>query len=70
LCVGVGGVRRAPVVAVERPAVVPLSFAQQRLWFIEQLQGPSPMYNIATALHLDGVLDVEALGLALGDVVA
>ncbi|WP_231983436.1 condensation domain-containing protein, partial [Mycobacterium sp. 852002-51961_SCH5331710] len=70
LCVGVGGVRRAPVVAVERPAVVPLSFAQQRLWFIEQLQGPSPMYNMATALRLTGQLNVEALGQALGDVVA
>nr|CRL72923.1 syringomycin synthetase [Mycolicibacterium malmesburyense] len=69
LCVGVDGARRAPVVPVERPAVVPLSFAQQRLWFIEQLQGPSPMYNMATALRIRGSLDVGALGLALGDVV-
>ncbi|MGV0790164.1 condensation domain-containing protein, partial [Mycolicibacterium sp. XJ2] len=69
LRVGVDGKRRAPVVAVERPAVVPLSFAQQRLWFIEQLQGPSPMYNMATALRIRGHLDTEALGLALGDVV-
>ncbi|MBS4729809.1 amino acid adenylation domain-containing protein [Mycobacterium sp. SM1] len=67
--VGVGAGRLAPVVAVERPAVVPLSFAQQRLWFIDQLQGPSAVYNIAAALRLCGRLDAGALGAALGDVV-
>ncbi|AZP81413.1 amino acid adenylation domain-containing protein [Mycobacterium avium] len=70
LCVGSDRGRREPLVAVERLAVVPLSFAQQRLWFIDQLQGPSPIYNMAAALRLTGRLDADALGTALADVVA
>ena len=69
LRIGEGSRRLEPLVAVERPAVVPLSFAQQRLWFVDQLQGPSPVYNMATALRLSGHLDVDALGAALADVV-
>ena len=61
--------RREPLVAGERPAVIPLSFAQNRLWFVDQLQGPSPVYNMAVALRLCGRLDGDALGAALADVV-
>ncbi len=68
--IGEGGSGLEPLVAGARPAVVPLSFAQNRLWFLDQLQGPSPVYNMAAALRLDGQLDADALGAALGDVVA
>ncbi|QWY63704.1 non-ribosomal peptide synthetase (plasmid) [Mycobacterium avium subsp. hominissuis] len=59
-----------PLVAGERPAVIPLSYGQSRLWFLDQLQGASPVYNMAVALRLSGRLDADALAAALTDVMA
>ncbi len=63
------GLTRPPIVARERQGAMRLSFAQQRLWFIEQMEPDSPLYNIAGAVRLDGELDAKALERAINEVV-
>ncbi|MGJ7874790.1 amino acid adenylation domain-containing protein [Streptomyces rochei] len=63
------GVSRPALVSVVRPGVVPLSFAQRRLWFLNQLDVESPLYNLSMVLRLRGRLDRGALAAALLDVV-
>ncbi|HEU0052069.1 MAG TPA: amino acid adenylation domain-containing protein, partial [Longimicrobium sp.] len=53
--------------ADDEPA--PLSFAQERLWLVEQLQPGSAAYTVSTGLRVRGALDAEALGRALNEVV-
>ncbi|WP_051782661.1 non-ribosomal peptide synthetase [Streptomyces sp. NRRL S-515] len=59
--------RPAPV-AGPRPDPLPLSYAQQRLWFVHQVEGASATYNIPFVVRFDTALDAEALDSALRDV--
>ena len=54
----------------EKGAAPLASFAQERLWFFDQLGPQSPLYNIARAVHLKGPLDLGALQAALDAIVA
>ncbi|WP_163914935.1 non-ribosomal peptide synthetase, partial [Pseudomonas frederiksbergensis] len=58
------------IVPVSRDQALPLSFAQQRLWFLAQLEGASAAYHIPTGLRLRGELDNIALTRALNRIVA
>ncbi|HSS48185.1 MAG TPA: amino acid adenylation domain-containing protein, partial [Thermoanaerobaculia bacterium] len=58
-----------PIPLVDRTAPIPLSFAQQRLWFLDQLEPGTTAYNIPLALRLRGDLDPAALSASLAEVV-
>ncbi|QIS07175.1 amino acid adenylation domain-containing protein [Nocardia brasiliensis] len=65
---GSGG--RKALAAGPRPEQIPLSLAQQRMWFLNQFDTASSVYNIPVAIRLTGDLDVAALGAAVTDLVA
>jgi len=58
-----------PIVPVSRETNLPLSFAQQRLWFIDRLGPNTALYNIPLAMSLTGELNVEALRYAVDEVI-
>lgn len=62
-------VARPALTARTRPATVPMSPAQQRIWFVGRVEEDGTTYNIPIVLELTGPLEVEKLRLALGDVV-
>jgi hypothetical protein len=53
----------------EQPRQFPLSFAQQRLWFLDQLEPGTANFNVPFAVRLEGRLDVSALARALGEII-
>jgi amino acid adenylation domain-containing protein len=63
------GLAAPPLVAVPREGASPLSFAQQRLWFLEQLEPGSPLYNLSVALRAEGPLDAAVLCLCLREII-
>jgi amino acid adenylation domain-containing protein len=75
MAVRVEEIRRAelpvlpPVVPTARTGPLPLSFAQERLWFIDRLDPGSTTYNMSLAWRLDGALDERALERSLSEIV-
>jgi amino acid adenylation domain-containing protein len=60
----------APIMRVSRDHLLPLSFAQERLWFLSQLDGANVAYNVPSILKLTGQLDEGALQRSLNRIVA
>lgn len=61
-------IKAIPIEPVPREFDLPLSFAQQRLWFLDELEPNSPAYNMAAAVRLSGALDVDALRRAFSEI--
>src|SRR4051812_44206578 len=58
-----------PLLPAPREGDLPLSFAQERLWLIDQLEPGSPRYNVPAALRVEGPLDSRVLARTLGEIV-
>ncbi|WP_141717963.1 non-ribosomal peptide synthetase, partial [Nocardia altamirensis] len=67
---GAGAGVRPALVPQERPPLVPLSLAQQRMWFLNRFDPESFVDNIPVAVRLSGLLDRQALQIAVADVLA
>lgn len=65
-----GGSLAEPVVALPRTGPLPASYGQERLWFLDQLEGDTGAYNSATVVRMRGPLDTEALSATLDELVA
>ncbi|AFZ11270.1 amino acid adenylation domain protein [Crinalium epipsammum PCC 9333] len=58
-----------PIKRISRQSKLPLSFAQERLWFLDQLTPGDPAYNIPSAVRLQGVLNIAALEQSLNEII-
>ncbi len=63
------GLQSPPIEPVSRDGRLPLSFAQQRLWFMDQLEPGNPAYNMPGAIRLSGELNIVALERSLNEIV-
>ncbi|MBW4493512.1 MAG: amino acid adenylation domain-containing protein [Oscillatoria princeps RMCB-10] len=66
------GVSSSSALRIQRrqdTGTLPLSFAQQRLWFLDKLEPGSPVYNLPTAIRLQGALNTEALTRSINEIV-
>ncbi|MBD2471153.1 non-ribosomal peptide synthetase [Nostoc sp. FACHB-145] len=63
------GVAQSKIEPVSRLEKLPLSFAQQRLWFLSQLEPNSPSYNIPISVRLQGQLNVTALQQSFNEII-
>ncbi len=61
---------RAPLAPQQRPGRLPLSYAQQRLWFLDRLGETSTEYNMPSALRLRGELDLKALEQTINTIIS
>lgn len=61
--------RETPLQRAPRNESLPLSFAQQRLWFLNQLEPTSPFYNISIAIRLTGALESSAIEASLNEII-
>lgn len=66
---GARGLQPPPITPVPRDRNLPLSFAQQRLWFLSQLQAGSTAYNVPAAIQLSGRVDISALERSFHEIV-
>ncbi|HEY6748838.1 MAG TPA: amino acid adenylation domain-containing protein [Mycobacteriales bacterium] len=64
------GTERLPLRAGDRPDRLPLSYAQQRLWYLDRYEQTGAAYNVPLVWHISGPLDLRALAEACADVVA
>ena len=63
------GLSALPLLSAVREERLPLSFAQQRLWFLHQLEPSSSVYNIPAVLHVKGVLEIEVLTRCINEII-
>jgi hypothetical protein len=63
------GLRSSPIRRTARDGPLPVSYAQQRLWFLHQLDPDSPTYNIPAVVRLTGKLNIDALTRSVNELV-